>query len=147
MERLTNLFTKDKLYATCVVLFLIGLPILLVITISNKEESKSVSHTSSVTPAVEAKPAPKPDPINLSGTGQTATEKFELQSGLAVFKMTHTGSRNFGIWLYDSNGERLELLVNDIGNFNGSKAVQIPANGEYLLDVSADGPWTVIIKQ
>ena len=81
--------------------------------------------------------------INLTGSGQTATEPFELESGLAVFRMAHQGNRNFIVWLLDSNGRRVDLLVNEIGSFSGSKAVQIPRDGTYLLQVQADGPWSV----
>lgn len=148
-ERLTNLFTKDKLYATCVVLFLIGLPILLAVTISKKEESKPSNHTSSVAPVAETEPKPvKPAPINLSGTGQTATEKFTLQDGLAVFKSTYKGRETvFHIELLDSYGEDVGMPANDIGSdLSVSKAIQVTA-GEYLLNVDADGPWTVTIEQ
>lgn len=150
-QRLTNLFNKDKLYAAAVVVFLIGLPILLVVTISNKEEKPAVTNAAIVEPVVEPvdEPEPvKPAPINLSGTGQTATEKFTLQSGLAVFKMTHSGSSNFIVVLLDSAGNEVDYsLVNEIGAFNGSKAVQIPDSGEYLLDIQAGGAWTVTIEQ
>lgn len=81
--------------------------------------------------------------ITLTGSGQTATEPFELESGLAVFRMTHQGNRNFIVYLLDQNGRRVDLLVNDIGSSSGSKAVQIPRDGTYLLQVEADGPWTV----
>jgi hypothetical protein len=81
--------------------------------------------------------------ITLSGSGQTATEPFELEYGLAVFRMAHQGNRNFIVWLLDSNGRRVDLLVNEIGSSSGSKAVQIPRDGTYLLQVEADGPWTV----
>jgi len=90
---------------------------------------------------------PEPSPITLSGTGQQASKKFSLESGLSIFKMTHTGTSNFAVILMDSDGQRVELLVNDIGKFDGSKAVGIAKKGEYILDVSADGKWTVTIEQ
>jgi hypothetical protein len=81
--------------------------------------------------------------ITLTGSGQTATESFELESGLAVFRLAHQGNRNFIVYLLDQNGRRVDLLVNEIGSSSGSKAVQIPRDGTYLLQVEADGPWTV----
>lgn len=97
------------------------------------------------TPAVEAQT--EIEPIQLSGTGQQATKKFSLESGLAILRMTHSGQSNFAITLLDSNGEIVELLVNEIGSFNGAKAVGIRTKGEYLLDISADGKWSVRIEQ
>jgi hypothetical protein len=82
--------------------------------------------------------------IALTGSGQTATEAFELESGLAVFRMTHQGNRNFIVYLLDQNGVRVGTsLANEIGSFSGSKAIQIPRDGTYLLQVDADGPWTI----
>lgn len=90
---------------------------------------------------------PEPAPIELSGTSQQATQKFTLEIGLSIFKMTHAGTSNFAITLMDSDGQRIELLVNEIGKFDGAKAVGIAKNGEYILDVSANGKWTVKIEQ
>lgn len=86
-------------------------------------------------------------PIQLSGSGQQASQKFTLGEGLSIFRMTHSGQGNFSIWLLDSNGEKVELLVNVIGSFNGSKAVRVNTPGEYVLDVQASGGWTVKIEQ
>ena len=55
--------------------------------------------------------------------------------------MAHNGNSNFAIWLMDIHGNKIELLVNEIGYFKGSKAVQIPYSGYYIMDVSADGYW------
>lgn len=81
--------------------------------------------------------------ITLTGSGKTATEPFELESGLAVFRLSHQGNRNFIVYILDQNGRRVDSLANEIGSFSGSKAVQIPRDGTYLLQVEADGPWTV----
>jgi hypothetical protein len=75
--------------------------------------------------------------IQLSGRGQQASKKFQLKSGLAVFEMKHVGSSNFSVFLMNSNGEIVELLANDIGSFNGSKAAGIPFKGTYILDIQA----------
>jgi len=88
-----------------------------------------------------------PVPITLSGTGQQASEMFYLDEGLVVFEMTHDGDGYFGIWLLDDEGGRIDLLVNEGGDFNGSKAVGINKAGIYLLDISADGNWTITIEQ
>lgn len=90
---------------------------------------------------------PEPNPIKLSGTSQQASQKFSLENGLSVFKMTHTGTSNFAVVLMDSDGQRVELLVDEIGKFDGAKAVGIANKGEYILDVSADGKWTITIEQ
>lgn len=83
--------------------------------------------------------------IILDGTGQEASEKFVLESGLVIFDMFHTGQHNFAVWLIDNNGKKVALLVNEIGYFDGSKAIRIDKTGVYLLDISADGYWAIII--
>ena len=37
-------------------------------------------------------------------------------------------------------------LVNEIGPFDGSQAVTVPEDGIYLLQVEANGPWTIEIE-
>jgi len=86
-----------------------------------------------------------PGHIVLSGHGQQASELFTLENGLSIFRMYHEGQSHFAIWLLDSKGKKVELLVNKLGNFDGSKAVHIEKAGTYLLDISADGNWLVDI--
>ena len=102
---------------------------------------------SSTTEEAEREPEPAIEPISLSGTSKAATDTFRLTYGLARIKMTHTGSSNFAVALMDTEGNQLELLVNEIGAFDGSTAIQVPINGDYLLDVEADGAWTIDIAQ
>jgi hypothetical protein len=60
--------------------------------------------------------------------------------------MSHAGSSNFAVWLLNDKGEREELLVNEVGSFNGSKALGIENEGDYLLDVNASGNWAIIVE-
>jgi hypothetical protein len=89
----------------------------------------------------------EPEPIILSGNGQEATSKFILEKGLTIFNMKHDGTSNFAVWLMDSSGRRVDLLVNEIGEFDGSKAIGIENAGQYILDIDANGNWEVEIKQ
>lgn len=84
--------------------------------------------------------------FTLSGSGQTATEPFELESGLSIFRISYQGERYFSVWLFANDGERVELLASEIGSFSGSKAVQVPRDGTYLLQVEAEGPWTIQVE-
>lgn len=100
---------------------------------------------------IKEMPTTIPQLTKLSGVGQKATEKFTLKKGLVVFKMTYKcspceGDSIFVIKLLKDNGDYMSLLVNEIGNFDGSKAVKITETGIYLLDISADGQWTVSIE-
>lgn len=85
-------------------------------------------------------------PKTFTGVGQQVSELVMIPKGLATFRMTHNGSSNFQVWLLDDNGQSVELLVNEIGSFNGSKAVGIENTGIYLLDISADGNWSISVE-
>jgi|ERR1017187_8289893 hypothetical protein len=100
--------------------------------------------SSSAPPAVAA-PAPSPQlqSLNFSGTGQQATSPADFEKALYVFRLTHSGTGHFTVWVMDSAGNRVELLVNTVGRFADWKTVQIPAKGRYLLDVNADGKWSI----
>ena len=91
--------------------------------------------------------ATTPESITLSGTGQQASEMFYLDKGLAIFEMNHDGDGYFGVVLLNAEGDSIDLLANEIGEFDGSKAVGISESGIYLLDISADGGWTITIEQ
>ena len=113
--------------------------------------------TSTPTPAATSTPVdtptntptatPTPTPIVLSGNGQEATSIFQLKNGLTIFDMKHDGNSNFAIWLLDGTGDMIDLLVNEIGGFDGSTVIGLDDAGGYLLDISADGNWNVTIEQ
>ena len=127
-------------------------------TVQNKEPAEEEESAKKEKPAKKEEPAKKkesakqeePAPTNLSGFGQAATTPFDLQSGLTIFRLTHQGGGHFSGTLLDQNGQRAggmdSLLANVVGPFEGSKAVQTKA-GQHLIDVSADGPWTITIEQ
>ena len=151
-----NSLPKSKLGKGCLGCF--GLIVVLAvigILAGGGDDNKTVSTNQSTTPAPvtqsepakQPEPVKTPDPIALSGAGQQASKKFTLTKGLSVFKMSHSGSANFAPILMDGDGNRVELLANDIGVFQGSKAVGIAREGEYLIDITASGKWTITIEQ
>jgi hypothetical protein len=88
-----------------------------------------------------------------SGTGKQASPRFTLSRGVAILRITHDGNDYFKVSLLDSNGNQVfnsngvAPIVNEKGAFDGSIAVSIQQEGVYLLDVTADGYWTVTIEQ
>lgn len=95
------------------------------------------------TPIAVIAPSEAMPNLRLTGSGQQATEFVELPEGLCRIQLRHDGSSNFAVWLLDSSGKRVELLVNRVGPFDGAKSVRIPHRGRYLFDISADGTWEV----
>jgi len=92
-------------------------------------------------------PTATPQPVVLAGAGQQASAIFQLNPGLAIAHLTHNGTGHFGVKLLDAQGQSVDLLANDIGPFDGSKAVEIDSGGQFLLDISADGNWSTTITQ
>ncbi len=92
----------------------------------------------------QPRPRSAPNAREFSGSNMAATEPFSLNAGLARFEMSHQGASNFIVYLRDAAGNPVGMgLANEIGAFQGSQAVQVPADGIYLLTVDADGPWTI----
>ncbi len=66
-----------------------------------------------------------------------------LQAGVDLFDFTHDGSRNFIAWM---RGASDDLLVNEIGGYRGTTMAGVQA-GEFLLDIQADGAWTLSLRE
>lgn len=95
--------------------------------------------TQAETPASIAPPAP----VSFKGTGATATPKFSLNEGLYRVTLQHDGQRNFIVQLLDSKGKQVDGLANRIGVVSETKAFRIDKTGDYLLNIEADGNWTI----
>jgi hypothetical protein len=83
----------------------------------------------------------------VNGRGDTATDAISLKAGWAIFDGTHAGGSNFAVKLQDESGNDMELLVNEIGNYKGKTFAEIPNDGNYYLNVTADGSWNFNIYQ
>jgi hypothetical protein len=73
----------------------------------------------------------------LVGAGDDVAILNPASSGLKSATITHQGDGNFAVWAY---GPSTDLLVNTIGP--GSEETLMP-DGTFLLQISADGPWTI----
>ena len=92
-------------------------------------------------------PVEEPTILEFSGHGNEATAAFHLESGLLRCDYRCQGEMNFIVYLLDSNGEMVALLANEIGTAEGSSATNIREPGNYLMDISADGDWTMVLTQ
>jgi type II secretory pathway pseudopilin PulG len=98
--------------------------------------------------------------ITLSGDGAGVTRPFQLEQGLRVLEVDYEGAEKpvtyFGVRLLaeDENtpeatvpglnpGLIFDELLEEGETFKGSKAVRIPQRDTYVLEIKADGPWTV----
>jgi hypothetical protein len=105
-------------------------------SVAFKVESNG-SWTITISPLTAAR---KWDPTNrLSGKSDDVIQVSPPTSGLTTATITHKGSSNFAVIAY-SQSTGTDLLVNEIGNYSGQSALP---DGTFLLQVEADGTWTV----
>lgn len=98
--------------------------------------------------AENAKPSavPQAKPRSYRGRGAKvirlrAADRREPR--LATF--SHTGSSNFIVTALDSDGGQADLLVNEIGIYNGTVLVNVDDGASTVaLRIQADGPWTLL---
>ena len=86
-------------------------------------------------------------PQLFGGSGDKASDTFSLSKGTARITLTHAGNLNFIVELLNSDGTVAEMLVNQVGPYDGSTVVNIPVPATYILKVQADGEWLVSVEQ
>lgn len=101
-----------------------------------------------ITPEEEEVEIPQVDiePIELSGSGATSTDFFDITGGLTIFEFSNTGDSNFIAYILDEEGNELELLVNEIGSISGKKAMYL-LPGRYFINVEHGNNWKYTILQ
>ena len=95
------------------------------------------------TPLPTPTSTPVPEPISLTGSGDSVLD-FQKWDGPAIIKVVHNGGGNFVIWNDDANGEHMDLLVNTVGQYQGTLPLDF-MEGEFTarFEVTAGGPWEI----
>ena len=92
---------------------------------------------------------PTPDafePIRLQGRGSKVARFRIPRDSAAIAEISHRGSSNFAIWSVARNGAKNELLVNTIGNYEGTVLFDEQSDQHFVaFEVEADGRWVVRI--
>lgn len=73
-----------------------------------------------------------------SGRGDYVTGMFSVPSG--AWQFTHDGSSNFIVKALTTKG--FDLLINEIGAYDGKKMLTVPSSSNVLFIIIADGNWT-----
>jgi hypothetical protein len=92
--------------------------------------------SATIKPLANAQPWDPSVPMN--GIGDDVVRLSPASSALTTLRVIHDGSSNFAIISYSDSGA--DLLVNEIGAYTGDVLL---APGTFLLEVSADGAWSV----
>ena len=73
----------------------------------------------------------------LAGSGDDVAILSPASAGLKTVTLTHQGDGNFAILAY---GPSTDLIVNEIGPYSGEVLL---ADGTFLFEITANGPWTI----
>jgi hypothetical protein len=83
-----------------------------------------------------------------TGNGTQVTQPFQLKAGLARWHaISSSGSDNFIVYLLDDQGHELNLIANEIGASDTTRAYNVPKAGTFLLSVRFEGNWTITVQQ
>ena len=89
-------------------------------------------------------PTPTPEPIILSGTGDSLVD-IEKSVGPGLVHITgNAGGRHFAVKNYDSADQDIDLLVNTTDPYDGIRPLDFMENEHtFGFAVSATGEWTI----
>lgn len=78
------------------------------------------------------------------GKGMYVSDVFNTDKA-HIFSIKHTGKANFIVRFCSMNGE--DLLVNEIGNYEGKKLVEMEAGSVGYWVIIADGTWSIKLAE
>lgn len=84
--------------------------------------------------------------VTIKGNGDEVTETVSFSAGLLMVGAAHKGSRNFVVELVSADGQKRELLMNAIGDYQGVRLIPIAA-GQYRFQIQSDQAWVVMHEQ
>ena len=79
---------------------------------------------------------------SVKGSGDVVTGWFEGDGTRQVATFTNKGAHNFIVEVYDEYGNS-DLLVNEIGSYNGQASFITRSNSKYYFSVISSGSWSI----
>lgn len=118
-------------------------------TASSPAPSTANTTTQAAPPTTEpASPRTPPAPAEVvyQGRGDKVVRLKKLPDDQLHFAViSHRGSSNFVITSLDSDGEDIDLIVNEIGSYQGTRPLDFE-DTPVALKVEADGSWKITVK-
>jgi hypothetical protein len=97
------------------------------------------------TPRPTFTPTPIPTPILLSGDSSSVVD-VEKWDGPAIVHITYSGGGHFSVWNYGPDNEPIDLLVNHIGSYEGTRPLDfLDAENTARFEINANGQWEIQI--
>jgi hypothetical protein len=99
------------------------------------------------TPTAETATTTAFDDIVLKGKGKKVAKIAIPEDAAAIAVLTHKGESNFIVDSIGADGETLDGLVNEIGNYSGTVLFDAAADEHTVaFKIDADGAWTITVK-
>ncbi len=90
---------------------------------------------------------PTPPTVTYTGVGAKVL-KINKTTGPMAVTITHRGSSNFAVTNLNASGSQIDLLVNTIGNYSGTRLIDTREGQQTAaLKIEADGSWSVTLKR
>jgi len=115
-------------------------------TTTSSEATSTTTQPTSTTEAPTTTTTLPPIFAEGSGQGDDVVE-LDIADIPVVIELTHAGNANFAVWSLDAAFENIDLLVNEIGTYDGTRPMQWDQDEVVKgLEISADGDWTYEIR-
>ena len=89
---------------------------------------------------------PVPEPLIFNGQGDDIIDFKKWNAEPALLHIKNTGYANFAVFNYDKDGNKIDLLVNTIGNYEGYLPLDFLDNEQTArFEIKSDGQWVVEI--
>jgi hypothetical protein len=96
-------------------------------------------------PTESPTPAPTLAPIILEGTGDSVVDVQKPYNPM-IARIVYNGGRNFAIWNVDAGGNKIDLLVNTIGAYQGTVPIDFLQNQQTArFEITASDAWKIEI--
>lgn len=129
------------------------------------QQSQTSTSDESTEPDPEPEPEPEPDPepepeptfldtLEMFGTFDAVTESGSGDSVIDIpnaglpmlIDVKHNGGGNVAVWLVDSDGNEIDLLVNEIGVWSGTVTTYSNFKNATMLSIEADSSWDITFR-
>lgn len=81
-----------------------------------------------------------------SGSGESLTDKFFLDTGMLKVKSSYDGSGYVCVKLLHDDGQTKDLIVNDTNFKSSTKGINISKSGYYYIGVNSKGGWRIELE-
>lgn len=115
------------------------------VTVADFASRTATANAPTNKPLPKATSTPAPEPITFAGSGDSVVD-VQKWSGFAITRIKYNGDRNFVVKNYSSNGDLIGILVDRIGSYEGTVALDV-LDGQKTtrFEVNSSGKWEIQI--